>query len=78
LTILLREEVENIAQIRTVRAVDFRVMAIGARDGCKSLVLHVEDFCEHAARCAELVGIKIISAAFQALPVLMLHGVRAC
>jgi hypothetical protein len=70
------KKIKHVAEIRTVRAVDFRVMTIRARYRRKSLVLDIEDFCEHPARCAELVGVKVVAAAFQALPVLVLHGVR--
>ena len=74
---LLGKEIENVAEIRGIRAVDFRETAIRAGHRRKPFVLDVEDFCEHAARCAELVGIKVITAAFWTLPVLVLHRISA-
>jgi hypothetical protein len=50
-SVLIREEVEYIAQHTALGFIDFRVLALGARHGTEALTLDVEDFRQKAARC---------------------------
>jgi hypothetical protein len=67
------KEIKDIAELRTVGAVDFGVAAAVADDGGEPFVLHVKQFGQHAAGRPKLVDFVIVVAAFDALPIGVVH-----
>jgi hypothetical protein len=69
-----REEVEQVAQLRTVGSINFREFALLAGHGRESLVLDVEQLGEHPACGTKLIRLEVVVSALRAVPVVMLHG----
>ena len=67
------KEIQDAADRGLVRSIDLGVLAVGAGNGCETLVLHVKQLRDCAACRAELVRLELEVPALHAFPVPVLH-----